>query len=77
MSDTEPRPRIRKTTKVIVALIALVLWTGWASQWHTKGCDWILDSYINVLMHGTPDRNEGCEDGGPGGPTYTDEYRGW
>lgn len=75
MSDTQPKRGPSRTTKIVVAVAALLLWTGWASQWNSKGCDFILDSYVHVLMHGTPDRNEGCEDRGVVGPEYTDDYR--
>ncbi|MFC7929159.1 hypothetical protein [Streptomyces cinereoruber] len=74
MPDTAPKPRLTRTTKTILALVALVIWTALAGNWTSKGCGFVPQSYLLVISNGTPDAHEGCEDE-PGGPRYTDTYR--
>ncbi|MFI8962061.1 hypothetical protein ACIGO8_08090 [Streptomyces sp. NPDC053493] len=72
MPDTTPR-RLSRNTKIVAVLVALLVWTGLASGWTDKGCDFVPQSYFLVISHGTPDSDEGCEPE-PSGPEYTDRY---
>ena len=76
MPDTPAaKPRFSRTTKAVIALLVVIAWTSLAAQWTDKGCDFVPESYSNVIFHGTPDDNEGCEDDSFGN-SYTDEYEG-
>ncbi|MFF8910498.1 hypothetical protein [Streptomyces olivaceoviridis] len=75
MSETErSRWRPTRTQKIIAVLVLLIAWTALAGQWADKGCG-LPQGYALVIQHGTPDRDEGCEDE-PSGPEYTDNYYG-
>lgn len=79
MPDTErpkPQPRLSTTKKVVLIALLLIVWTGLANTWTSKGCDLIPQSYFLVIGHWTPDRDEGCEDE-QGTPTFTDDYQRW
>lgn len=74
MTDQEKRGwRPSRTQKIVAVLVLLVVWTSLAGQWTDKDCDFIPQSYGLVLQHGTPDRDEGCEEE-PWGTSYTDDY---
>lgn len=66
--------RPSRRVKIVAVLVALIAWTAMAGQWDDKGCS-LPQGYALVVQHGTPDRNEGCEDE-PSGPVYTDDYYG-
>jgi hypothetical protein len=72
MSDTAPR-RLSRSTKIVAVLVFLIGWTALASGWTDKGCDYVPQSYTLVLVHGTPDANEGCVEDAYG-TSYTDRY---
>jgi hypothetical protein len=73
MSEQERRGwRPTRTQKIVAVLVLLIAWTAMAGQWADKGCN-LPQGYSLVVQHGTPDRDEGCEDE-PTGPTYTDDY---
>ncbi|MEW2402142.1 hypothetical protein [Streptomyces sp. NPDC046862] len=75
MSESEKRGwRPTRTQKIVAVLVVLIGWTLLANQWAGKGCG-LPQGYSLVIQHGTPDRDEGCEDE-PTGPTYTDQYYG-
>jgi hypothetical protein len=73
MSETEKRGwRPTRGQKIVAVLVLLIGWTALAGQWADKGCN-LAQGYSLVIQHGTPDRDEGCEDE-PSGPSYTDDY---
>lgn len=75
MTDSERRGwKPTRTQKIVAVLVLAIAWTVMAGQWADKGCG-LPQGYSLVIQHGTPDRDEGCEDE-PGGPTYTDGYYG-
>jgi hypothetical protein len=75
MAETEKRGwRPSRTVKIVGVLVLLIAWTAMAGQWADKGCG-LGQGFSLVVQHGTPDRNEGCEDE-PSGTTYTDDYYG-
>ncbi|KPI31456.1 hypothetical protein OV320_2672 [Actinobacteria bacterium OV320] len=75
MTESEKRGwRPSRTVKIVAVLVVLIAWTAMAGQWADKGCG-LPRGYSLVVMHGTPDRSEGCEDE-PSGPVYTDDYYG-
>jgi hypothetical protein len=79
MTDSTPSPaprrRLTRTTKAVIALVVVIVWTSLASEWTSKGCDFVPEAYSNVIFHGTPDDNEGCVDDAFGN-SYTDDYEG-
>jgi hypothetical protein len=70
--DDKPQPRrLKRSTKIVLVLIALIVWTGFAAPWSSKGCNLIPQSYFIALTHGNPERWEGCSGG-----VYTSDYQG-
>jgi hypothetical protein len=75
MSDTGRRsPRLSRQAKYTLVIFTIVIWTGLANTWTSKGCDLVPQSYALVIGHWTPSSNQGCETGF-GGPQYTDNYQ--
>ncbi|MET8826541.1 hypothetical protein ABZX40_41320 [Streptomyces sp. NPDC004610] len=76
-SDISARTwRPSRNQKIIAVLVLLLIWTAIADTWTDKGCT-LPQGYRFVITYGgSPDRDQGCEDGPGDLPQYTDTYYG-
>jgi hypothetical protein len=62
---------IRNNKKIVLSILLLMVWTMVADGWTDKGCS-LPQGYAFTITHGgSPDRDQGCDEG-----AYTDRYYG-